>query len=586
MRSPILGSLPQSPEETYENLHLDEDEFLRRAAIRDPVVFAEKNLRNESGGAIEFREEHGFQIQYLRDFSPKLCVVKSSQVGITVASITKCLFLAHINDSRVWKELFGRETDSKGISIIYTMPTANDVNDFSAARFKTMINSSEELVELIGGKKGIDAVERKKFGDSFIYFRGTQKERQAISIPADLIVNDEIDFSDPSIIEVLNSRLSFSKLKWWWKFSTPTIPNYGVDAEFRQSNQYHFFIRCQHCGRRQQVRFPRNIKVKKIRGNRIKFWGCVKCGKELDRTKGVWEAKYPNREYHGYRIPPTICPWIQPQDLLDQKKSYRTEKRFRNYGLGEAFSTGQDVISRELLLNRVETGRIFNPVLDRDVYMGVDQGDTQHYVIARREGNRREVLKVGTVTAFEEIAQLMKNWNVNKCVMDALPNKVPATKMANDHYGSLLLAFYKEFDEQEDVKESKSNKWGILLDRTNTLDMTAESWRNGESVIVMDHPGMINALDDPSTNDLFIQQMGNMTRDEQENLRTGKKRAVWVSTGPDHYRHADSYCHMAFLQGQGGNIDDLMIKENNVVSSGLGEIPDIGGIRSGYRTIF
>lgn len=562
------------------------EEQVRQASLKDPIVFAEANLNNEASRPLEFREEHAFQIQYVRDFSPQLCVIKSSQVGITTISIAKVLYLTHINDEKIWSSLFGRRKKTKGISVIYTMPTANDVSDFSATRFKPMVSSSPILIEMMGGKAGVDAVTRKTIGDSYIYFRGTKKEGQAITIPADLIVNDELDFSTPSVVEVLDSRLTHSDLKWWWKFSTPSIPNYGIDAEYRKSNQYHFVVRCLHCNKRQEIKYPRNVNRKKIRGNRIRFWGCIKCGKELNRIQGVWEARYPNRAYHGYMIPPTICPWIQPDDIERSKKKYKNEKSFQNYALGRAYSTGADVLSRELMLSRMEVGRPFNPMLDTLTFMGVDQGDVQHYVIARMVNNRREILKVGTTRSFDQIAALIKDWNISKCVMDALPNKVPATKMAKDHYGRLLLAFYKDFDEEFDVKESKNIKYGLILDRTNTLDMTAASWREGESVVILNQAGMERMYDDPSGNEAFIQQMGNMTRDERLNERTGKSRAVWVKTGPDHYRHADNYCYIAFQQSLGGGIEQMMTQINPIMTAGLGELPTIGGKVSNLRSIF
>ncbi len=575
-----------SPDQTYQLFQRTPDEQVRVASLRDPIVFAEANLRNEVGRALEFREEHAFQIQYMRDFAPQLCVIKSSQVGITTISIAKVLYLAHLNNEEIWSELFDRRKKTTGFSVIYTMPTANDVSDFSSARFKPMVSSSPLLVGMMGGKQGIDAVTRKKIGDSYIYFRGTTKEGQAISVPADLIVNDELDFSAPGIVEVLDGRLTHSDLKWWWKFSTPTIPNFGIDAEYTKSCQFHFVIRCSHCNKRQEVKYPRNVGNKKIRGKRIRFWKCIKCDGELDRTRGVWEARYPNREYHGYMIPPTICPWIKPDDITKSKKKYKSDKAFNNYVLGRAFSTGADVLARELMLSRMETGRPFNPMLDRLIFMGVDQGDVQHYVISRMVDNRREILKVGTTKTFDEIAALILEWNVRTCVMDALPNKVPATKMASGHYGRLLLAFYKDFDEEYDVKESNTVTYGILLDRTNTLDTSAASWRTGESVLILEHAGQMKMYDDPSDNSMFVQQMGNMTRDERENEKTGKRRAFWVTTGPDHYRHADNYNYVAFQQALGGGIEQMMTISNPVMTAGVGELVEIGGKMSTLRSVF
>lgn len=565
---------------------MDPDEFIRRSAVNSPIVFAEANLHNEKGEPLEYTEQHGFQIDYVKDFSRRLCVIKSSQVGITTSSITKILYLAHITEPRDWKRLFGRNKKS-GINIIYTFPTANDVNDFSATRFRQMVQSSEMLVNLMGGKRGVDAVQRKKIGNSFVVFRGTQKESQAISQPADLIVNDELDFSSPNIIDLFDSRLTKSDLKWWWKFSTPTIPNFGIDAEYKLSNQMRWLVRCPACSKEQEIKYPENVKVKKIGGKRLAYWGCRRCDRELDRTHGWWVPRRPSRDYHGYYIPPTICSWIQPLDIEDSRKRYRTEKQFQNFALGRAYATGEDVVTRELLLSRVERGRSYNPILDRMVFMGVDQGDVLHYTISRANANRRETLEVGTKNSFQEIAALMNDWGVDLCVMDALPNKKSAQEFARAFYGRVLLSFYKEFDEEEDVKPMKNMKEAILVDRTNSLDASAASWRTGESVIVLDtfkYPMNPPWLDDPSSKEPFIQQMGALVRDEIENPKSGKMRAVWVATAPDHYRHADNYNYIAYSQRNGGDFTGLMVSENIAMVESYGMRPEFNGRRSELYT--
>lgn len=572
-------------DEAYELLHSDPDEYIRRVAKGDPVVFASANLTNEKGDPLDF-DNHSFQMQYLRDFSPELAVMKCSQVGWTTINVGKVLYLEHLTETSDWKRYFGKDT--QGITIIYTFPTARDVEDFASTRFKAMVSGSEHIVKLMGGRRGVDAVNRKKIGNSFIYFRGSSKETQAISVPADIIINDEYDFSAPEIIETFTSRLKHSQFKWWWKFSTPTIPNYGIDQEYQNSNQFSWFIKCHHCGKKQQPRFPDNVKRKKVRGQRLTYWGCRKCNKELDRTVGWWVPRYENRDYHGYRVTPAMCNWIQPLDIVKEQKRYRSERKFRNYTLGEAWSNGIDLLTRELMLSRLEYGRPYNPVLDRQIFMGVDQGDVLHYEICRGNAGRREILKVGAVNSFHEIGVLMNSWNVSLAMMDALPNKKSAEQFAKDFRGRVQLAIYKEFDEEFDIKPSKM-KNGVLLDRTNTLDAAAESWRKGESVIVLDqfrYSRIPEEWDNPSEKTSFIQQMGNMTRDEIENEKTGKSRAVWVKTGPDHYRHADNYAYMAWVQQGQNSGADLMVASNPVMTAEAGNYMEVGGIRSGFRTPF
>lgn len=397
-KSPSLVSSSRRDLDTaYELMTTDPDEYVRQLSLGNPIIFAEANLYNEKGEKLEFAEEHGFQIQYIKDFAKDIVVKKSSQVGITTSSITKVLYLAHINEESAWRKYFGRKKKA-GITAIYTFPTANDVFDFSSTRFSSMIQSSPLLNDLMGGgrsKKRIDAIGRRKIGNSLIVFRGTQKESQAISIPADLIVNDELDFSNQDVVDVFDSRLTHSDLKWWWKFSTPTIPNYGIDAEYRKSNQLTWMVKCSGCGKDQEIQWPGNVKRKRIGEKIFTYWGCRRCAKPLDRINGLWVPRYENRDVHGYHISPAICPWIEPLDIVRSQKTYKTEKNFRNFALGEAYTSGENIMTREMMLGRISFGEGWNPVLEPMTFMGVDQGDLYHYEISRmRPGvNRREIDK-------------------------------------------------------------------------------------------------------------------------------------------------------------------------------------------------
>ena len=568
-------SQSNTQESNSRNLGVSPVEYVREAARADPVIFAENNLLSERGDPLEYYKQHDFLKQYLRDFSPEIAVIKSSQVGITTTAMVKVLYLAHLDTKEAWKDYLGI-SDNRSIRVIYTFPTEKDVSDFSSTRFGTMVRQSPLLIKLMGGNKGVNATLRKSIGNSIILFRGTTKESQAISQPADLIVNDELDFSNQEVVDAFDSRLSHSRFKWWWKFSTPTIPNFGIDAEYTNSNQYNWIIKCKRCGRHQTPLYPDHVKRRKFKGKFRNYWACEKCGKELDRTTGEWIASYPTRKNVGYRIPPSICPWIQPDNITASRKRYRSEKLFNNYALGRAYATGADVLTRDMLLKRIEYGRGYHNIDDRLVYMGVDQGDVLHYIISRGSRGRREIIEIGNCTSFDDIAFLMRKYNVISCVMDALPNKKTAQQFSEDFAGRVNLAFYKDFDEDADVKPTKNMEVGLTLDRTNTLDMAADSWRMGETVMVLDkdrYARIPTEIDNPQDKTAFIQQMGNMVRDEKLNERTQKSRFVWVATGADHYRHADNYNYIAWRQQQAD--PDAF---DNMSSEPIFDLQEVGGV--------
>ncbi len=140
----------------------------------------------DNGEPFEF-VDRSYLVQPMEDSSPHLVIQKASQVGATEFAINRALSFA----------------DNHQVKVIYTFPTAEDVKTFSNSRLNPAIRGSPYLSRRVGG---IDNVSLKSIGDSFIYFRGSWTERQAISIPSDFNIHDEIDFSKPDIKEIDKER--------------------------------------------------------------------------------------------------------------------------------------------------------------------------------------------------------------------------------------------------------------------------------------------------------------------------------------------------------------------------------------------
>jgi phage terminase large subunit GpA-like protein len=110
------------------------------------------------------------------------------------------------------------------LNIIYTLPTQNATKDFVIPKVNMLITRNPAVQALITQ----DAIQLKKVGERFIYYRGTKSKTAAISTSADLLVMDEYDRSDQSVLNVHDSRLQASEYAWRWRFSNPSVPNYGV----------------------------------------------------------------------------------------------------------------------------------------------------------------------------------------------------------------------------------------------------------------------------------------------------------------------------------------------------------------------
>lgn len=531
----------------------------------DPITWAQlrANLRTEKMEALEF-VDHLPMVDVYRDWHPQIVAQKASQIGMTTAQIIKLLFYA----------------DTHNITAIYTMPTAKDVFEFSQARFAPVIKGSQYLTSRMGN---VDNATLKRIGASTLYFRGSQKHSQAISVPADIIVNDEYDFSGQDVMDTFEKRVGASKLKWFWRFSTPTIPDFGINALFKDTDQRHWLVKCSSCGRYNNITFEHNLL--KRRGG-TPYFGCRRCKTRLRRRSGAWVAKYPNKAtdavydesgrmlepadgMRGYWINPLTFTYITAVTVwkewrkVEKKNTNYARKRFHNFDLGLPYLSGEGLITRDTIL------KTMRPLATQDGFnvIGIDQGDVLHYVIMRILPNgSMPIIAFGKRTEFSQIHALIALYNVRAGIIDALPNKHNARDLCQAFPGQMYMAYYKEQNEEKkQVTENKKRKdeeakhakeretQAVHLDRTESLDDSADDWITGRAYLVGDPT--LNLSEDQEE---FILQVTNMKRDLQED-KNGNMKAVWVKIGPDHWRHAHNYAKAAASQFGRGRIEDLHV---------------------------
>jgi phage terminase large subunit GpA-like protein len=165
---------------------------LEELAKRNIIVFLDYyGITTETGEELDFYN-HPYLVDIFLDFSPKQVWLKAAQLGLSTTAIIKTFFIVA----------------KMGLDVIYSMPSATDLDDFVGGKINRIINMNERLKGLINGA---DNVKRKQIQDGVIYYRGTMTERAAISVSADLYVCDEMDRSDLRVVEQYKSRLNHSK---------------------------------------------------------------------------------------------------------------------------------------------------------------------------------------------------------------------------------------------------------------------------------------------------------------------------------------------------------------------------------------
>ena len=414
---------------------------------------------------------------------------------------------------------------------MYFFPTDTDVTDFSKGRAKPLIESNP--YSIASCMEDTDSVGIKKVAKAFIYFRGMKSRVAVKSVPADMVVFDELDEAPPESVDMARKRMSHSKFQYEIALSNPTIPNYGIDAEFQKSDQHYWLMKCPHCGEWNNVveQFPDCIQ----KGANGMYISCRKCGLELDRNNGDWVPKYPSRtEVRGYQYSQLIAPFIKINSLWSEYQAAIQKGRlqvFHNLTLGLAYVSAKEKLTKEQVLELCDPRFPDDPWdLPGSVFMGIDQGRDLHVVFKKR--CKDKVLTWFVIEKdFEALDKYMKK--VARCVIDALPETRKAREFALRHPGQVYLNFYVE-------KQKGEVKWDdeefiCQENRTESMDASHAGYHSKKNVLPPRSPEA----------EEFAEHCSNVAKKLDEDEETGSKRYIWVKLGEDHFRHADNYACIA-----------------------------------------
>jgi hypothetical protein len=489
---------------------------------------------NENQKPIEFTG-HRFMLQPYSDSSPWQVIRKSAQVGWSVLAILKSVHAANFIK----------------LNVIYVLPTRNASAEFVTPKVNPMLRRNPELAKLV---KGTDNKSLKEVGDRWIYFKGAFNEGEAISTSADLVVADEYDRSNQDVLSMYQSRLQASSFRWYWRFSNPSIPNYGVDELFKRSDQMHWWIACGHCGYETHIDFEREYVGEDEEGQLFShyvkilddepeheagYYACGYCDKELtnaDRQNGRWVAKYPDRKLRGYWICQMMVPWVSAVLILEQRNSMDTQT-FYNMVLGKAYQPSEFLINRDSILN----SRRFDTPDRKQMFLGVDSGKEKHWVL----GNWQGVISYGKYTSWDDIETLIQ-LNKAMTVIDALPDFTIPAQLAEKYPGQVYVNYYSHDTKNiAATQEKEGDEAGVLVtDRTKIFDIVAMEIANQQLGFYLAE----DALHGKGKG--IISHFENMYRVTELDTK-GIARARWETKGegesksPDHWAHATVYYRIA-----------------------------------------
>src|SRR5437867_5887015 len=281
-----------------------------RAATEPLALWAERRIRLE-GKPFSF-EGHEYLRAIYDDTSPHVVLTKASQVGGTT-----------------WAILRSVHGCLSGLNVGYYFPTKTDVLEFSKSRVSPLVSDNPFLLRSL---TDTDTAGLKRIGDAYLYLRGMQSSIGMKSIPLDMLVFDELDEATPDSKALAKERLSHSDYRRLIELSNPSLPGYGIDESYLESDQRHWTIRCGACGKWTALdkAFPtklgEEVRVILPRDDGTFYRACPSCGEELDLAQGEWVADYPDRPIHGYRISQLFSSKVDPGEILrEYTRTYNPE---------------------------------------------------------------------------------------------------------------------------------------------------------------------------------------------------------------------------------------------------------------------
>lgn len=472
-----------------------------------PAWILANEIKTESGQPIDFHV-HRFLKAVYADKSPFICAIKAAQIGFTTYEILKSL----------------HEAKNDGIDIIYVLPTADDVKQFSGGKTNRMIDNNPCLQQWTADK---DSVEQKKVGKATIYYRGSWTERTALMISASKLIVDEYDRCKQSIVEQYDSRLQHALNPRKAYFSNPSLPDIGIDKIYKLSDQkkWHVTHSCGHKFMMDEscIDYDKEIYV------------CPACKGEVtdeERRMGEWIATAKG-EWSGYWIPLWINPMFSAKKIAVYKRE-KTPEYFANFVAGLPYVNSNDMLSQRNLERCLDA--TVNTQENR-VVIGLDTGHNLHYTMMNKQGlfyhgYCKSIAEnpEPNYDPYVEIEARLREYPNSILVADQGGDLIGIRKLQVKYPGRVFLCwFVKETKTKQLIRWGENEEYGrVLVDRNRVIQLSVDQINEGRITI----NGTKEDWQPWFNHALNIYRVKELT---DENEPTYGWRWVWMRKGADHY---------------------------------------------------
>lgn len=551
-------------------------EQLQQLAFSSFALWSQYSGLEVDGRMFDF-DEHRYLLPIYMEEAREMAWMKSAQMGATIYEVLRLLWFCRYHQ----------------VNCGLYFPTQEGVLNLSKGRLNPLIDSIPELRNAVAEADTKDALQLKhitnihgKVSSLYMLYLGGKASKD--SVPLDVLGFDEVRLCSQKDVDQAIERVSHSRYKYKMYVSTAGLPSQDIHRRFQFGTQLYWHIRCL-CsdGFVPSECFPDCIAVQ---GKDV-WLRCPKCKVRVnDPQNGRYIPHNPGGAYPSYHISQFISKFISVAEIWDFYNRTTHKSEFWNAKLGKPYVDEENVpITDAVLQNCVNTELRWSKeeAKHRGAYaMGVDQhGGNVYIVIMRRapDGKKQVVhLEIverdnpiywengNPVSPFKRLYQLVREYNINMTVVDAMPNYNESTEFARTFPGRVFVSWYGS-DMQKDIamwadrikyKETIKRgskqikmKWQVTLNRYAALDYTLAQFVRRE--VEMPHPdalvqvcrdkdGRFSAV--PLCRDVYWTHLKGVVRDKEIiDEDTGKFKMRWVYLGTDpHFLHATTYCSMAF----------------------------------------
>lgn len=520
-------------------------------------------------------DDHRYLLPIYLNTAKEMAWMKSAQMGATIYEVLRLLWFCRYDMVK---------------AALY-FPTSDGVSKLAKDRLNPMINSNPELRHAVNtaddalGLKQIENVHGKKSSLYMLYLGGTASKD---SVPLDVLGFDEVRLCNADDIDQALERVSHSRHKHRMYVSTAGYPDQDIHKRFLRGTQMYWHVRC-NCtdGFIPSEVFPDCI----IDTDKGVFLRCPRCKMIIqDPQNGAYVEHNPGADYPSYHISQLISRFISPKEIWDHYLQSTNKKEFFNAKLGKPFVDEENMpVNDDVLESCVNTDLqwlIYAGRNDRRrCAMGVDQHGQNVYVVILKpgpDGKKRvahlEIVDTDNpryreagkaVSPFKRLYELMKEFDVGMCVIDAMPNYNEAAQFARDFHGRVFVAWYAGehqkdmvlwYDrprDKENIKRGSKNlklKWQVLLNRYTSIDFALNEFV--ERNVEMPHPdalvqtvrsekGRFEAENICRTR-YWLHLKSVVRQKTWINEQVGTYRMEWAYLGRDpHFTHATNYANIA-----------------------------------------